>query len=42
MSEADVPGYSDVIQEPMSLSTMDDKLKRGEYIDFDLFEVSSA
>jgi hypothetical protein len=41
VNEDEVPGYSDVVKEPMSLVTMEEKLSRGEYKDFDAYEVSS-
>lgn len=34
------PGYSSIIKEPMCLTTVQAKLERGEYHDFDSFEVS--
>ena len=40
MNEEEVPGYGDVVKEPMSLVTMEEKLGRGQYRDFDTFEVS--
>ena len=39
MNEEEVPGYAEVVKEPMSLVTMEEKLGRGQYRDFDAFEV---
>ncbi|KAL7410554.1 hypothetical protein BDY24DRAFT_417890 [Mrakia frigida] len=38
VTDDDVPGYSDIIKEPMSLTQMEEKVADGQYKDFDSFE----
>ena len=38
VKEDEAPGYSDIIKQPMDLSTMEVKLQKGEYVTKESFE----